>query len=81
MTRQMVTNFMTQHLWKVVLVAFTIGGAWTSQASTLANKADKSTVDSVFVELREQRKENQRNFTTVKSLLCRQTPNDSWCKT
>jgi hypothetical protein len=72
-------NFLAQNLWKIALLLFALGGAWTQQVSALANKADKSTIDSIFVELRAQREENSRNFKTVRTLLCRRDSTDSWC--
>jgi hypothetical protein len=74
-----VTRFIVDNAWKIALLLFALGGAWTSQVSALSSKADKSTIDSIFVELRAQRAENQRNFKTVKTLLCRRDSSDSWC--
>lgn len=66
--RQVVNDFVGRHLIALVVGAFAFGGAWMLLQGQVANKADSSTVEAMA-----------RDIRTIKLILCRQQPGDSYC--
>jgi hypothetical protein len=80
-------NFLAQNLWKIALLLFALGGAWTQQVSALSDKADKADLAAIMDELKDQRRliedvrdDNVADHATIKVILCEKASSDSWCK-
>lgn len=66
--RQVFGDFVARHVLQIIGGAFLFGGAWFVLHGQVAQKADKTTVEAMARDVRD-----------IKTLVCRQWPDDSQC--